>query len=457
MSLQRPGPVPLRAERPHAALPLAPRANADTGLAPLFLQDLVLRAMSRLQLQHLLDLSRALRLPARVLDNVLNGLRKEALVEIRLRGTLDTDVSYALTLAGRERAAQALSRSAYCGPAPVPLGDYLQYVARQARDQARLGRESTERRLADMVLPTGVLERIGPGLGSRRAVLLHGAAGTGKSYLCQQLTRLLDGSVFVPHAVEVDGEVIRVFDPLVHRPVERSASSPDRLDVGADARWVECHRPVVITGGELTLEMLELGYDSAAGCYQAPPQFKANNGLFVIDDLGRQRVQAHELFNRWILPLESRHDWLTLRSGVKFQLPFEAALVFSTNAEPQALADEAFLRRIGYKIEVGALNPVQYARLLVRACDEQGVEWTPEGQNALFHRHDVTQRPLHACVPRDLVGQILDHAIYNAEPATLSPRLVDWVWSNYFGALDESRHSRAASVAALTNPPTVTP
>lgn len=407
-----------------------PPTPASLGLPLRLLRDLVLKLMARRQLQRLGDLAAAMGLPAQTVELALHGLRRDARVEVRHRGALEADVSYDLTQAGRDEAAAALDRSGYCGPAPVTLADYAAQALRQALPRESLTRHRAEAAFADLIVPEGVLERVGPALASRRAVLLHGAPGVGKSYLCQQLVRLLDGTVRVPHAILVDDEIVRVFDPLVHRRVQHPARPAD------DERWVECERPIVITGGELTIDMLELGHDAAAGCYHAPPQLKANGGLFIIDDLGRQRVAPADVFNRWILPLETRHDWLSLRSGLKFQVPFEAALIFSTNAAPQALADEAFLRRIGYKVEVGPLSAVQYTRLLVRACQDRGVVWTPEGQNALLTRHERSGRPLHACTPADLVAQVLDHATYHAESPVLSPAGVVWAWQNHFGSTD---------------------
>ncbi|MDH5540424.1 MAG: AAA family ATPase, partial [Rhizobacter sp.] len=277
--------------------------------------------------------------------------------------------------------------------------------------------------------------QLGAAMNSRRAIMLYGPPGAGKTYLCEQMARMLSGQIAVPHAVEVGGEIIRVFDPLMHRPTSAAPDALRTLDnrLRVDARWVECERPVVITGGELTLEMLDLVFDPRAGYYQAPPHFKANGGLFLVDDLGRQMVTPRQLLNRWILPMEHRHDYLMLRNGGKFQIPFDTLLFFSTNMAPADVADEAFLRRIGYKIFVGALAQEDYRRILRDVCSRYGVPYSEVAFEQLVHDyHEKHGRPLLACYPRDLVSQIADYAAYRGRAPQLSAEMLHWSWHNYF-------------------------
>jgi len=223
----------------------------------------------------------------------------------------------------------------------------------------------------------------------------------------------------------------------VHKPVAGRSSAPPSLDVRqrSDERWVLCERPVVVTGGELTLEMLDLVFDPRAGFYQAPPHFKANNGLFLVDDLGRQLVTPRQLLNRWVIPMEHRHDYLMLRNGSKFRIPFDSLLFFSSNLRPAEIADEAFLRRIGYKIFVGEIERDDFRRITVEACHRLGVRYSEDGFDLLVdHYHRVHDRPLLACIPRDLVSQIANHAAYCGDEAALTHDAIDWAWHNYFAS-----------------------
>ena len=226
-----------------------------------------------------------------------------------------------------------------------------------------------------------------------------------------------------------------VFDEQCHRPVTEGAALHRGLDsrARADARWVLCERPCVVAGGELTLEMLDLSFDARAGYYEAPPHFKANNGLFIVDDLGRQVVTPRALMNRWIVPMERRHDYLMLRNGGKFMVPFDLVLVFSTNLHPRELDDAAFLRRLGHKIRVGAVSLADYRRIFERACDDEDVEFDVDAFDWLLQQHAHERQPLLACLPRDLLHLLTSHAAYLGEPAQMSPHLLDWAWQAYFG------------------------
>ncbi|WP_205665252.1 AAA family ATPase [Caldimonas tepidiphila] len=413
---------------------------SDTGLPAHLLSELLLKVMQQSGLQHLQALAQHLRLLPGVVEEVLAGLRRDSLVEIRWRGALDGDVEYELTQAGRTRAVEAEQRNRYAGPAPVSLKAYVAQVQTQAVRGMRVTRPAFEAAMAAVIMRPEVREQLGTAMNSRRSILLYGPPGSGKTYLCEQVSRMLAGPVAVPYAVEVSGEIVRVYDPLVHQPAAAPGPSPEpasgALDsrMRPDARWVLCERPVVVTGGELTLEMLELMFDERAGFYQAPPHVKANNGLYLVDDLGRQRVSPRELLNRWIVPMEQYHDHLVLRSGAKFKVPFDCLLFFSTNLTPADVADEAFLRRIGHKIFLGEVAPAQYGQLLREACADTGVgcdEGAVEHLLALHRRHG---RPLLASAPRDLVSHVSDHAAYHGLSARLSPDLLERAWHNQFAS-----------------------
>lgn len=416
------------------SLPAAPRTVEETGLPLLLVSELALKVMQQHGLTHLHELSAHLRLSAALLDTLFAHLRKETLIDIRRRGALDGDVEYQLTQIGRTRATEALSRNLYSGPAPVPLAAYAAQVQAQSVGTMGVTQAQLELALAEVVVRTEVRDQLGAAMNSQRAIMLYGPPGAGKTFLCEQMARLLTGHVAVPHAIEIDGEIIRVFDPLVHRAVPVTDGPHATIDSRhrSDARWVLCERPMVITGGELTLEMLDLVYDPRAGYYQAPPHFKANGGIFLVDDLGRQMVTPRQLLNRWILPMEHRVDYLMLRNGNKFRIPFDAMLFFSTNMQPAEVADEAFLRRIGYKIFIGEMGLEDYRRILRDVCDEYEVPFTEEAFDTLHALHVEHGRQLFACYPRDLVGQIADYAAYHGRTPELTHDMLHWAWHNYF-------------------------
>ena len=416
-------------------LPPAPQKPQDTGLPLLLLTELVLKIMHQHGLQRLNEVSQHIKLGPALLEELFAHLRKETLVEVRHRGALDGDVTYELTQAGRARAAEALARNLYAGVAPVSIGAYTERVLAQSVATVSVTKERLEHVLADVAMRPELREQLGAAMNSQRGIMLYGPPGAGKTYLCEQLARLLAGNIAVPHAVEVSGEIIRLFDPLVHHAVD--APQGPRLSIDnrqrTDARWVLCERPVVVTGGELTLEMLDLVFDPRAGYYQAPPHFKANNGLFLVDDLGRQLVTPRQLLNRWLVPMEQRHDYLMLRNGAKFRIPFDSVLLFSTNLQPADVADDAFLRRISYKIYVGEVDVEDYRRITRAVCQAKNVRYSDAAFDHLVHDyHARYARPLLACCPRDLVSQIADYAAYLGREPELSADTLRWAWHNYF-------------------------
>jgi hypothetical protein len=447
----------LQAHALRSALPRAPQTIEDTGLPTGFLTELVAKTMCQLGLTKLTELSAHLCLGSAVVEAVCQFMRRESLLEVTRRGQNEADLQFDLTQAGRTRALDWLARNSYVGAAPVPLDAYALQVAAQSVTQQTVNAQQVHAAFADMVVPPRLLDLLGTAVNSGRPMLLYGPAGSGKTYLAQQLQRLMLGAVAIPHAIHVQGEVIRVFDTQCHRLVPADPTPRTALDnrTRPDARWLWCERPCVVSGGELTLQMLDLSFDSRAGYYEAPPHFKANNGLFIVDDLGRQVITPRELMNRWVVPMERRHDHLMLRGGAKFTIPFDMVLVFSSNLRPEQLEDAAFLRRLGHKIAIEPLAVDDYAKVFERACVSEGVPHNAEALHSLVHDyHRPHGRPLLACYPRDLLHLIASRARYLNQAAELSPALVDWAWHAYFG--NEAVNEAANKALPGPQPPTPT-
>jgi predicted ATPase with chaperone activity len=435
-----PNPANVTPIRPLAHSVRAPRTPEETGLPFLFLVELVVKILFLRGQMRLVQLSAHLKLPASVIEAVTTFTRAEKLSEmVRTGGSgTDADIAYNLTDQGRTRGAEFLRRNGYAGPAPVSLAAYCAQVQSQSVKQMHIVREHVAQVFSDVVVSPPVLEKLGTAMNSGRAVFVHGPAGSGKTYLAERLVGLLESHVAVPHAVLVDNEVVQVFDPVVHEAIDTAATSERLFDrrSPSDERWVTCARPAVLTGGELTLEMLELQFDAGSRFYRAPPHLKANNGIFIIDDLGRQRCSPVELMNRWIVPMDRHVDYLSLHTGYKFLIPFDVIVVFSSNFPPEQLADEAFLRRIGYKIHVGAMTRPEYERIFRQVCTQFAVPFSDAAFRYLLdelHRRD--DRPLLACYPRDIVGQVCDLARYQGTAPTLTDDALEWAWANYFAGL----------------------
>ena len=427
----------LAARQPRTLLPAAPLTVAQTGLPFLFLVELAAKSLFLGGMLRISELASRMKLGVGVLEPVIVYMRGEKLCETSGSGGstgTDADLCYRLTNLGRARAAEYLARCGYAGPAPVTLDSYNAAVMARSVAAMRIGREAVHDAFGNVITAPGILDQLGTAMNSGRAMFIHGPAGSGKTFLAERLAELLAGEVAVPHAIYVGGEVVQVYDPVVHLPgtPDPAADSPFRRAAG-DARWVRCRRPAVLTGGELSLDMLDLKFDHTTRYYQAPPHLKANNGIFIIDDLGRQRCTPGELLNRWIVPMDRRVDFLSLHTGYKFEVPFDVIVVFSSNLPPAELGDDAFLRRIGYKIHVGPLSESEYGRIFAEACAGLGIEWNDEAFAWLLReRHARKNRPLLACYPRDLLSQVRDRAAYEGVAPALSPEALDWAWNNFF-------------------------
>jgi hypothetical protein len=387
-------------------------------------------------------------LSGRIVESALHFMRQEAKVEVMAGTDGDSGLRYGLTERGRTTALDAMLRSGYVGPTPVPLQNYARTVRAQTVHERAVTRGAMRAAFEGVVLKESLLDQLGPSLNSGRAIFVYGPAGTGKTYIAQKLRRLFRDRTLIPHAIAINETVLSVFDPIVHRAIRRDTERSElMLDSGYDPRFVCCERPVVISGGELTADMLEIQYDPSTREYRAPLQLKANNGMFMIDDMGRQKVAPEAVFNRWIVPMEEKKDYLSLGSGRHFSVPFDVVLIFSTNMHPLDLADEAFLRRIGYKIEFEYLTRDAYRKIWEDVCRDYGVVYDPELlEFVLTELHESERVGLLPCHPRDLLGIAVDLSTYLGEPRQLTKQQMRWAWRNYFVSMKK----RADVVTAKT-------
>ena len=417
-----------------AQLAPRPKTLAETGLSDNFTYELIAKHLYSAGVLTLHALSQRIALAGSVLEEVIGFLRQDAYIEIRGAAEGASGLRYALTERGRTLALDSLIKSGYTGPAPVPLKEYERVVLAQSVHNKVVSQSLMQVKFANVILQHDLLDQLGPAIHSGRAIFIYGPPGVGKTYIGNKLARLFDDDILVPHAISLGDTVIQFFDPVYHHTI----AEPDEvdrvmLDSGHDPRFIRCHRPGVMTGGELTLDMLELSYDPDSKQYQAPLQLKANNGVFMIDDLGRQRVEPADLLNRWIVPMENRRDFMYLGSGLHFPVPFEVVLIFSTNMNPLELADEAFLRRIGHKIRFDTLTETEFEGIWRQVCDERGVEFNKELLDYLFKEHYTKeQRPMLPCHPRDLIGLALDMINYKGEDPEITPDIIRAAWQSYF-------------------------
>jgi hypothetical protein len=387
-----------------------------------------------------------LALPYSILEPLLEKLRVEQLVEVkRATGTGTAGYRYALTDGGRDRALRYFEACGYVGPAPVPLDQYAAYMKDLRAQTHDVFRDRVAQGFSHLVVEPEMLDQLGPAIASRRAMFLYGPPGNGKSVMGEGIGRVLGGDIYIPNALDIDGQIVTMFDPVTHeaRPSD-DERSVIRSDTAVDRRWIRIARPVITVGGELTLEMLDLKYGELSAFYEAPVHLKANGGVLVVDDFGRQRVPARDLLNRWIVPLESRVDYLNLHTGRKFQVPFDAMVVFATNLEPRSLADEAFLRRIPYKILAKNPTLAQFARIFEMNCKRYGLGFDPAIVQYLQDKYYTGRKlEMRACHPRDFIDQIVHLCRYHQRKAEITPELIDAVCQTYF--LDDAQ---AGSTAA---------
>jgi hypothetical protein len=409
-----------------AEVPPRPVAPGETGLDGQFLLHFLLKTLYVFGHETARQISETTKLHEDVVDAVLHTAKEKRLVEVLgLTAAKPQVYRWALSDLGRKWAVDALEQCQYTGPAPVPLADYQVQVVKQSIANERVTPESLERSLGLLVLAPGTVGRLGPAVNSGRAILFYGAPGNGKSSVAEAIGRSFTQTVFIPYAIQVDGQIIKIFDPTVHEPCAAPAGAGDPPVLEADPRWVRCRRPVILTGGELTLEMLDLTFDPVSKYYEAPAHIKAVGGLFILDDFGRQRVRPQDLLNRWILPLERRVDFLTLHTGKKLQMPFDELVVFSTNFPPKELMDEAGLRRIPYKFHMAAPSRDEYETIFLRVCDSRNIEVPPEILPYLFDTfYPATQTPVSCAHPRFLIDHVVARCHFAGQAPVLTLELL---------------------------------
>ncbi|MGQ9481394.1 ATP-binding protein [Chloroflexus sp.] len=431
-------------------IPPQPTNIAETGLSMGFLTDHILKIIYFSGAITGQKLEETVKLPfLGVIDKVLEFLKLEEYVDIigAEGGFSERSFQYVITGKGRNKVHEIIDRNQYAGPAPVPLQQYVEVTLRQSIGELVIDQATIRKAFSHLVVSEKLLDKIGPAANSARSLFLYGPPGNGKTTIAEGIANLLDGLVIIPYAVEVDGQIIKVFDPLNHQVVQvnevghadvppgpfGAAMTAIPATVYPDARWVVCKRPRVMVGGELELEQLELIFDPVSKVYEAPFQMKANGGLFLIDDFGRQKCRPQDLLNRWIVPLEKKVDFLALQTGKKIQVPFDVLIVFSTNLNPKDLVDDAFLRRIRHKIEVPNPTPTEFRAIFQLVCKSKRIPYSDDGLRYLIQEHYMkVGRELRACHPRDLCDQILDEAKYRGVPPAMSRELIDRACEAYF-------------------------
>lgn len=415
---------------------LAPRPGtiAQTGLSLPLLEDLISKFLLESGVADLRQITSSSALAGAVVEAVLQILRADGRIEVKGPAGENKGLRYALTDGGRVYAKDAQMRSGYIGPAPVPLEHYKQILLEQSVHKHHITEGVVRENFTDMVIKPVLLNKLGAAMHSGKAIFIYGPPGTGKTFACQKLARLLGDPVLIPHAVAVGDSIVRVFDPLLHRIRDRDADQqPLMLEAGFDPRFQLCERPFICSGGELTADLLEIQYDSSTRQYRAPLQLKASNGIYLIDDLGRQKMPTAELFNRWIVPMEAGEDYLNMQSGNRMIVPFDLILIFSTNLDPNDLADAAFLRRIGHKIKFDYLDSDEYRSIWQGVCEQRRTHYEPQLVDYVIEElHLKRDVPMLACHPRDLIGIALDHVNYSKPGHNLDIEAIDIAWDTNF-------------------------
>jgi MoxR-like ATPase len=444
-----------------AYFPQPPRALEDTGLSATFLLNHAIKLFHSLGLETTAELAEAIKLPATLAGQLVDTMRERGLIQVLgaapgggesgFGAKGGADVRSTTTAKGRHWAAEAIEQCQYTGPAPVPLAEWMEQVRKQSILAESINREVLQRNLSHMVLPPGFLDEIGPAVNSGRSMLIYGPPGNGKTTMAEGIGCAFASVVFIPYALEIDGQIIKLFDTTLHKRMQDDEADAPRALIRRrtetlDERWVPSRRPVIVVGGELTLDMLELSFNEASRFYEAPLHMKAINGVLLIDDFGRQRLDPKDLLNRWIVPMEKRVDYLTLRTGKTFQIPFDELLLFSTNLIPENLMDDAFLRRIPYKLEITHPSRQMYEEIFRLVCRAYGMALPDD---LIQFVHDIyyarNGKPLAAHHPKFIVERVQDMCRYLGVAPELKREYVLYALRNLASNAEDARRLAAAA------------
>jgi len=431
---------------PNVIAPVPPRTLSDTGLNMVLMRDILLKTMFRTNMDTVSGLAKLICLPISLTQELVDLGRSQKLVQAM--GTLHAnsggEMGYQLTDGGKARALDALSQSEYYGAMPVPLADYSAQMKRQSIRNIQLTRPQLMQAMGHLVLPPNLIDQLGPAVSSGRSILMYGPPGNGKSSISNGIRDAIGDRIYIPRAVEYAGQVIVVYDPIVHSAVPEEVDAPNSLRKSGnhfDNRYVYCDRPTVITGGELSLDMLDLTYNPTARTYTAPLQMKSSGGVFIVDDLGRQAEPPQKLVNRWIVPLEESRDILALQSGEKFEVPFDTLVIFSTNFHPNQIFDRAALRRIFFKIKIDGPSQSDYLKIFSMVAKKRGM---PLSEQALIHllkvKYPTIDNVYANYQPVFLIDQMIATCEFEGIPYQMTPDLIDRAWSNMFVREEEILH-----------------
>ncbi|MBX3449768.1 MAG: AAA family ATPase [Planctomycetaceae bacterium] len=416
-------------------VPRAPEDLDDTGLGAEEVERLILKFLLVKGSASGRQICQQVRLPFGIIDPLLRQLKSDQLLFYVSTAEM-ADYVYGITDLGRERARRFVEECTYFGAAPVILKDYLKAMEAQSIAKQVVTEGDLQHAFQDLLINQDMIDRLGPAINSGRGMFLFGAPGNGKTSIAERITRCFGSTIWIPRALNIDGDIIRIFDPGVHEEVPLPQTEGLFDLSGVDQRWIQIVRPTVIAGGELTMDELEVTQNLATRICEAPLQLKSNCGTLVIDDFGRQRMPVQDLLNRWIVPLEKRYDFLNLPSGKKIQVPFDQLIIFSTNLEPRDLVDGAFLRRIPYKLQVPDPTPDEFREILRRISPKIGFQYDDEAVDYLIQKHYLdVDRPFRSCQPRDLLLQVRNFCIFKAQPKRMTPEAFDFAVENYFSVM----------------------
>ena len=409
--------------------PDEPSNVKETGIEHGFITDLILKHSLFLKKFTIAHLTTKTKLPPSVIINIINDLRKEGFIEI-VKGDTSFDTlqyEYTMTDSGINRALQLLEECRYVGPAPVSLGQYRYAIEIQTIKSIEITKADLRNAFSNLVVSNEKIQTYGSAINSVKPIFLYGPPGNGKTTIAESIGHSLPGEVYVPYSILAGNQIIVVYDQVNHKGVE-SKELVDQLD----QRWIKIKRPIVLAGGELTLKTLDLDFNSNSKYYEAPLQMKANNGLFIVDDFGRQIVDPQTLLNRWIIPLDRQTDFLTLHTGMKFEIPFDQLVIFATNLPPKKIANDAFLRRLRYKIRIDNPTVGEFRDIFKNICISNKISFHEDAFNYLTDKYERSQRKLSCCHPRDLIDQIIDFAHFSRKPPKITKESIDKAWEYYF-------------------------